>query len=729
MSNQPLPMPSGEADRDQEYVADVSFDSLGLSPEVRKAIAERGYTHPTPVQAKAFAPVMAGKDVIVRSKTGTGKTAAFGIPLLEKIAKGEKKVKALIMCPTRELAMQVAAELTELAKYREVRVTAIYGGASMKVQEDALDEGSAIIVGTPGRVYDHIQRKNMKLEHCAFAVLDEADEMLNQGFYEEVTRILDCLPKTRQVLLFSATVPEDIQRLISKYTTNAETLLLSGDVFTVDHIQHVKYDVSEAYPKPRNLIYMLEMEEPDNAIVFCNTRSDTELVTAVLNRNGFDAEMLNGDLPQKERERVMALVKRGEVAFMVATDLAARGIDISDLGHVINYTLPEDPAVYLHRVGRTGRIGKKGVALNLVSGREFSQFSTLEKKYGIVFEKREMPSPELAVTMWTDRHVKELKEAASGTIYEGFLGLASELKKRPDADELIALMLKSFFKELRKEKLQHGGKEEPAPAPHKFEKLRPHEKRYATGKDERPARGRGGESRGAPSRERGPRTDAKTEPERSELRAVQRPIASPEVPSPHDAPTPSEGTPAVVRPPAPPPERKPSGGKKLTDRELFEALQRGETPPISDPTADEGSSGADDEVVATSHAPRSHVNASNEVRATREPRGDRPAREDRPPREDRERRPRREKSKSEVAPPAPGQVRLWLNLGTLDGLDSASLTQAMEAAGAPSGKLQRADVLRSFSYLFVAEEDVSGFEATAGKKQGEKSIKIERAKK
>ena len=722
MSNQPLPMPSGEADRDQEYVADVSFDSLGLSPEVRKAIAERGYTHPTPVQAKAFAPVMAGKDVIVRSKTGTGKTAAFGIPLLEKIAIGEKKVKALIMCPTRELAMQVAAELTELAKYRQVLVTAIYGGASMKVQEDALDEGSAIIVGTPGRVYDHIQRKNMKLGDCAFAVLDEADEMLNQGFYEEVTRILDCLPKTRQVLLFSATVPEDIQRLISKYTTNAETLLLSGDVFTVDHIQHVKYEVSEAYPKPRNLIYMLEMEEPDNAIVFCNTRSDTELVTAVLNRNGFDAEMLNGDLPQKERERVMALVKRGEVAFMVATDLAARGIDISDLGHVINYTLPEDPAVYLHRVGRTGRIGKKGVALNLVSGREFSQFSTLEKKYGINFEKRDMPSPELAVTMWTDRHVKELKEAASGTIYEGFLGLASELKKRPDADELIALMLKSFFKELRKEKLQHGGKEAPATAPQKFEKLRPHEKRYATGKDAPPSRSssdRGGE--GKPFRERGGRSDAKTEPERSELRAVQRPVADAQAPLAHDAPTPVHSAPAI-RTSAPP--RKPSGGKKLTDRELFEALQRGETPPISDPT-DEAAVTEDERPTA----PRSS-HASNEVRATREPREPRearPAREDRPPREDRERRPRREKS--EVAPPAPGQVRLWLNLGTLDGLDAASLTQAMEAAGAPGGKLQRADVLRSFSYLFVAEEDVAGFEATAGKKQGEKSIKIERAKK
>jgi ATP-dependent RNA helicase DeaD len=697
-------MPSGEADRDQEYVADVSFDSLGLSPEVRKAIAERGYTHPTPVQAKAFAPVMAGKDVIVRSKTGTGKTAAFGIPLLERIAVGERKIKALIMCPTRELAMQVATELTELAKYRNVHVTAIYGGASMKVQEDALEEGSAIIVGTPGRVYDHIQRKNMKLDQCAFAVLDEADEMLNQGFYEEVTRILDCLPKSRQVLLFSATVPEDIQRLISKYTTNAETLLLSGDVFTVDHIQHIKYEVSEAYPKPRNLIYMLEMEEPDNAIIFCNTRSDTELVTAVLNRNGFDAEMLNGDLPQKERERVMGLVKRGEVAFMVATDLAARGIDISDLGHVINYTLPEDPAVYLHRVGRTGRIGKKGVALNLISGREFSQFSTLEKKYGINFEKREMPSPELAVTMWTDRHVKELKEAASGVIYEGYLGLASELKRRPDADELIALMLKSFFKELRKEKLNHG--HEPAPAPtQKFEKPRASEKKH--GREERP-RSRGGESR-PPRHAEARSSTARTSPE---LRAVAHPTVPREPSNVSDAPTPAEGTPAVARTPAPPPPPRRPAVKKMSDRELFEALQRGETPPIPDPTADEGEAPAPDRGTPT-----------DEVRATREPRGDRPRRDDG------ERRPRRERSKSEVAPPAPGQVRLWLNLGTLDGLDATSLAQALEGAGAPSGKVQRADVLRSFSYLFVAEEDVGGFEALAGKKQGEKTIKLERAKK
>ncbi|HZH78300.1 MAG TPA: DEAD/DEAH box helicase, partial [Archangium sp.] len=264
--------PAEAPTRPAEYVADVSFDDLNLSEPLRRGITERGYTHPTPVQAKAFGPVMAGRDLIVRSKTGTGKTAAFGLPLLEKISSEDKRVRALILCPTRELALQVSEELAALGKHKGVKVAAIYGGASMKQQEDALEEGTQIIVGTPGRVFDHINRGNLKLEGCTHAVLDEADEMLNQGFYEEVTRILDRLPKDRQVLLFSATVPTDIQNLIARYTTNAETLLLSGDVFTVEHIHHIRYDVSDAFPKPRNLIYVLEAEEPQNAIIFCNTR-------------------------------------------------------------------------------------------------------------------------------------------------------------------------------------------------------------------------------------------------------------------------------------------------------------------------------------------------------------------------------------------------------------------------------------------------------------------------
>src|SRR5215813_2262762 len=459
---------SEEPKQPHDYVAEIGFDQLDISPPLRRAIAERGYVHPTPVQARVLEPIKQGRDLIVRSKTGTGKTAAFGIPLLERLPDGERSVRVLILCPTRELALQVATEISDLGKYRDLKVTAIYGGASMKAQETALSIGSAIIVGTPGRIYDHIRRKNLNLSACDCVVLDEADEMLNQGFYEEVTRILDCLPAKKQVLLFSATVPPDIEHLINRYASEPEALLLSGDVLTVEHIHHVRYDLSDAFPKPRNLIYMLELEEPENAIIFCNTKDDTALVTAVLNRNGFDAELLNGDLPQKERERVMAKVKRGEVAFMVATDIAARGIDISDLGHVINYSLPEDPAVYLHRVGRTGRIGKKGTAINLVSGRELGTFTTLEKKYGIRFEKREMPSPEEAMQMWTERHVREIQSSAAGSVYEGYLGLAGALKQRPDADDAIAFLLKFFFGHLRMEKAKAAADAEHAPArPHR----------------------------------------------------------------------------------------------------------------------------------------------------------------------------------------------------------------------------------------------------------------------
>ena len=289
-----------------DYVATTSFEDLPLSAELRKGIAERGYETPTPVQAAVFGPILAGRDLICRSKTGTGKTAAFGIPLLERIPAGTRRASALVLCNTRELALQVAQEIEALGKYKDLRVVAIYGGAGMGAQTDALMDGAEVIVGTPGRVYDHIRRGNLKLDATRIAVLDEADEMLSAGFYEEVTRILDHLPTDRQTLLFSATVPPDIEGLAQKYLRDPETILLSGDVFTVEHIHNVLYHLVDQYPKPRNLLYLIEREDPESAIIFCNLRTDTELVANVLNRNGLDAEMLNGDLPQKERERAMA---------------------------------------------------------------------------------------------------------------------------------------------------------------------------------------------------------------------------------------------------------------------------------------------------------------------------------------------------------------------------------------------------------------------------------------
>jgi len=470
--------PSAETEEQQsDYVSEVTFDELPLSDEIKRSIADRGYVHPTPVQAQAIPKVIEGRDLIVRSKTGTGKTAAFSIPVLERLPAGARKPLALVLTPTRELAVQVAEEATQLGKHKDLRVAAIYGGAPMGAQVKALEDGAEFIVGTPGRVYDHIRRGTLDLSNAMVAVLDEADEMLSMGFFEEVTRILDKLPKTRQTLLFSATVPPDIERLIRKYLREPETLLLSGDVYTVEGIAHVAYKVVEEYPKPRNLLYLLELENPESAIIFANTRDDTALVTAVLNRNGYDAELLNGDLPQKERERVMAKMKRGEVRFMVATDIAARGIDISDLAHVINYSLPEDPAVYLHRVGRTGRIGKTGTAISLVGGREYLTRATLERQFNIQFEERKLPAAEEASRLWTERHVAQLREGMGASVFEAFIPLAQELKKRTDGDFLIAFALKYFFSHQRMQKVQEkalaeaaGAAREEAPPPRKRER-------------------------------------------------------------------------------------------------------------------------------------------------------------------------------------------------------------------------------------------------------------------
>ncbi len=469
--------PAGAIAPASDYVAEGSFDDFPISEQIRQGIAERGYTRPTPVQAATLRPLLEGRDVIVRSKTGTGKTAAFGVPLLERIPAGRRRPSALVMCPTRELALQVGEEIAALGKHKDLSVVAIYGGASMGDQLDRLKKGAEIIVGTPGRIYDHIRRGTLKLDEVLVSCLDEADEMLNMGFFEEVTRILDHLPHDCQQLLFSATVPEDIEQLIQDYLTNPETILLSGDEYRVDNIHNVFFHTVDEYPKPRNLIYMIEMEEPESAIVFCNTRSDTALVSAVLNRNGYDAELLNGDLPQKERERVMGKVKRGELRFMVATDIAARGIDISDLSHVINYSLPEDPSVYLHRVGRTGRIGKKGTALSLVSGAEMMTLKALQTRYGIAFEEKKLPAPEEARRLWTERHVDELKEAMSSTVFEAFIPLAQRLKTRSDGDWLVAFALKYFFTQHRMERVQLLQKAEHKREEHERRELRPYGER------------------------------------------------------------------------------------------------------------------------------------------------------------------------------------------------------------------------------------------------------------
>ena len=665
--------PEATASTVSDYVSDASFEEMNLAEPLRRAIAEHGYTKPTPVQSRTFRPVRDGKDVIVRSKTGTGKTAAFAIPILERIPDGRRKPSVLVMCPTRELAIQVGQEFEALARHRDLSVVTIYGGASMGEQLDKLKAGAEIVVGTPGRIFDHIRRKTLVLEECIVSVLDEADEMLNMGFFEEVTRILDHLPNTCQQLLFSATVPADIEQIIRQYLTTPETILLSGDEYRVDNIHNVLYHTVDAYPKPRNLLYMIEQEEPETAIVFCNTRSDTSLVCAVLNRNGYDAELLNGDLAQKERERVMAKVKRGEVRFMVATDIAARGIDISDLSHVVNYSLPEDPSVFMHRVGRTGRIGKKGTSLSLVSGAEIMTLSALQKKFSIDFEERKLPTPEEAKGRWTERHVAELKEAMSASVFEAYIPLAQQLKARPDGEYLTAFALKYFFQHHRIEKMTDLQKAEHKRAEH--ERKESLEKGFLK---DRERESRGPREGGRGERDRGPRRDREERPR---------------------ADRPREARPPREDRPRPPREERPAAvdlelssiPSVEVSATLEDSAERSAAPPRQTPAR---------EVSAERGAP-----VEREVPAGREG-----------------------GARADEGDARPSRGRVFISWGEESGADEAKVRELV-AASLPGAELLLVELRRSHTFVEVQPDVVDPLvKALNGKVHGEKPLLVERAR-
>ncbi|MDG1481272.1 MAG: DEAD/DEAH box helicase [Myxococcota bacterium] len=435
----------GETIVTSDYVSDRAFSDFPLSPEVLKSITEKGYTMATGVQAAAIEPAIAGRDLVVRSKTGTGKTAAFCIPMIERIAAGDRKTRAIVLAPTRELARQVAEECSALSQYKDIRVTVIYGGVGFGPQEEALKAGSEIVVGTPGRLLDHLRRGNLDLSEASFAALDEADEMLSMGFMQDVMKILDQTPKGRQVLMFSATVDDRVRSLITRYTTNALDIRLSTDTDKVEGITHVLYETSPNFHKVRALLALIDQEEPVSALIFCNTRADTGTVATFLARQGLDVELISGELPQNKREKVMDRVRSGQTQYLVATDVAARGIDISHLTHVLNYSLPDDPAVYLHRTGRVGRIGREGIAISLVGGQDIHTRNTLEKQYEIAFEKRPMPTPEEATAARVDRQAKAIKKAMGTMAFEGYLGTVRAIKKRPDGDLLLAAAMRAFF--------------------------------------------------------------------------------------------------------------------------------------------------------------------------------------------------------------------------------------------------------------------------------------------
>ncbi|HTJ80374.1 MAG TPA: DEAD/DEAH box helicase, partial [Polyangiaceae bacterium] len=422
-----------------------TFDLLPLSAETRRALADVGYTSPTPVQLAVWEPATRGKDAVVQARTGTGKTASFALPIVDHVVRrSEKAAQVLVLTPTRELALQVAGEVERLGKYRETRVTAIYGGASMEKQIDAIKDGAQVICGTPGRVLDHIKRGTLSTASIRLLVLDEADEMLSMGFERELTAILESLPKARQTLLFSATVPPDIERISKSRLKDPEFLTLSGDHIGALEIQHFVYMVTG--DKVGTLVRILESENPESAIIFCNTRDETSAVALALQQRGYDADWLNGDLPQSEREKVMTATRAGKLRFLVATDVAARGIDVSHVTHVINYDFPQDAEAYVHRTGRTGRAGRTGTAIALVTPQDIGGLYLLRLTYKIRPIERRIPSSlELKTRAETDMITALAESFLQKGTHPDDRALARRLITHDQAEGILAGLLREYL--------------------------------------------------------------------------------------------------------------------------------------------------------------------------------------------------------------------------------------------------------------------------------------------
>ena len=363
--------PMAHVSMERKYMETVRFDQLDLYPQVLRAIAEMGFEEATPIQSQAIPVVMSGVDVIGQAQTGTGKTASFGIPVLHKVDPNNKKTQVIILSPTRELAIQVADEIRKLAKYMHgVKILPVYGGQEISRQIKALKGGAQIIIGTPGRVMDHLRRKTIRCEAVNTIVLDEADEMLNMGFREDIETILEYIPEEgRQTVLFSATMPKPILDITKKYQHDAVTIKVVKKELTVPNIEQYYYDVKRK-DKIEVLTRLLDYYNPKLSLVFCNTKRMVDELTEELQGRGYFAEGLHGDMKQTQRDRVMRGFRTGKTEILIATDVAARGIDVDDVEAVFNYDIPQDDEYYVHRIGRTGRAGRIGRAFTFVKGKE-----------------------------------------------------------------------------------------------------------------------------------------------------------------------------------------------------------------------------------------------------------------------------------------------------------------------------------------------------------------------
>ena len=423
------------------------FAELGLSEASLKALEDKGFEEPSQIQKLAIPLLLEDeKDIIGQAQTGTGKTAAFGLPVLDGIEEGTGKIQALVLTPTRELAVQVAEELNSFRGGREIDVLPIYGGQSYDQQLRRINKGIEIIVATPGRMIDHLNRKTINLDELKYMILDEADEMLNMGFIEEVEKILAKTPEKKRFMLFSATIPARIKQVAENFMGEYNIVKVDTGQLTVDLTDQIYFEV-RASDKFEALCRIIDVEEEFYALIFCRTRLKVNHLAEALQERGYDSSALHGEISQAQREKILNKFKRKKINILVATDVAARGIDINDLTHVLNYSIPRDPESYVHRIGRTGRAGKQGTAITFITPSEYKTLMRIQRFAKSEIRKEKLPNVKQLLKIKKERIVNELKDIITEDDHQDNMHLANELLVEFKPDVIISALLTHAYKD------------------------------------------------------------------------------------------------------------------------------------------------------------------------------------------------------------------------------------------------------------------------------------------
>ncbi|MCL0081174.1 DEAD/DEAH box helicase [Peptococcaceae bacterium] len=430
-----------EKDKMEKDKSTAQFGDLVINRRVHQALVDMGFEEPTPIQAKAIPLIMAGKDVLGQAQTGTGKTAAFSIPILNNLQSKKMQVQSLVITPTRELAIQVAEEISKIGRLLRVKTLPVYGGQSIDRQIRTLQRGVQVVIGTPGRLLDHLRRGTLKLKNVQMVVLDEADEMLDMGFIDDITSILEATPSDRQTLMFSATMLEDIKKLSRRYMHNPESITLSRQNLTVPKIEQVYYEAGDK-DKMEVLCRLLDSIDIKQAIIFCRTKRGVDQVVVRLKARGFSAEGLHGDMTQYLRNVVMRKFKKQGLELLVATDVAARGLDVEHISHVINFDIPQDPEFYVHRIGRTGRAGREGMAITIITPKDYRQLRTIEKLTRSKLKRMKLPTMAELGEQWRGGVTERLRQVlADGDLVE-YHAIVETMAKEHSAMDVAAAALK-----------------------------------------------------------------------------------------------------------------------------------------------------------------------------------------------------------------------------------------------------------------------------------------------